>query len=707
MATRTLASTSTQRKNQVKEVHSQNTDTLPKIGKLAKTEHKLGTMPTDLAESQVLHFESEKSENETAGSYGQQEPKKNISTCSTTTKNFDEKIFSAKSKLNLGIMPTDLATCQLTQNSSEKSEIKSVVSPGQQELKNDNSTRSTTTEKIGQKNSFGSNLQPVQNEQRTVGKHMEQAENMQITAEVRKRPADSPPPAAVKHQNSSLTPLRTASGEAHQQHQEDNSDTEQLETMSDVEPASSDDEDESEFIDVVYENRKTKRARRKLAANPNTEKVTYQTTGQNHTNMETTYQADQQINMTLFMKADNLNIVAEIQRKPIAFQKCFDSTFGTPADLTLQYRNQCIKIECRTAQQYEDIKTCTHLMDLTVEVTEPRKRTLIQQRSSPAIYRVVIRNVNIEIEERDIVIATGAVNARRITTKPDSLGYRPKTRVVVLTFEEQPPQTVYIGYVKYPTEVYRDKPMRCNKCQLFCHTTGTCRNSATTCSYCGQNHEYTNCPSRSANQPPKCRNCSGQHSAASPECPIYLNVQNALDLRTRAGLTYRQALTSVTQQEQRPIRPSILLNKSQLHPTGTNHAKKTNLEPESQPNEIINQSTHEAMDQVLMHVAPALCNVFISFVNAISQLIATLPKNPQNDVVIEQLQEATRKFTSTPVTFTPPAPYKSLHLHKPHQQIEYADLSTISTSKPHTPEKATSTPNLQSLQEFPELTHGT
>jgi len=64
--------------------------------------------------------------------------------------------------------------------------------------------------------------------------------------------------------------------------------------------------------------------------------------------------------------------------------------------------------------------------------------------------------------------------------------------------------------------------LRCLNCQMFGHSTSTCRNP-TKCPHCAQNHTHADCKNTKAK---KCANCNKQHSAAYKGCNEYLKYSN-------------------------------------------------------------------------------------------------------------------------------------------------------------------------------------
>ena len=133
---------------------------------------------------------------------------------------------------------------------------------------------------------------------------------------------------------------------------------------------------------------------------------------------------------------------------------------------------------------------------------------------------------------------TGAVSARRLVKRVDEK-IQPTT-AVVLTFEEQPPAHVFIFEERFPTRDYIRPTTRCFNCQGWNHRQQGCRRPAR-CAQCGEQHKTSECKKGLENKP-KCANCKGDHSAASPQCPKYLQVREAWKVVANEKINYAEGL---------------------------------------------------------------------------------------------------------------------------------------------------------------------
>ena len=253
----------------------------------------------------------------------------------------------------------------------------------------------------------------------------------------------------------------------------------------------------------------------------------------------------------IFIKAKEIdtNIAQRATAHPIKFKTDFEQTFGKPLDLQIHHKNRCLKVLCANAHQHAELLQALFFMGIAIEASLPRNQpthrntgTSFGNTRQPQC-QAIIHNVPIELNINEIQFETEAVKAYRLTRI--GLNGREPTKSVILSFYETPPEFVKIGYLRLRTNPYIPNPIRCNKCQKMNHTTARCTKATSSCSYCAQNHEYANCDKRIQNQPPKCANCNGQHSAAFRGCPIYVEIKQALSIRTTEAISYKEALLKV------------------------------------------------------------------------------------------------------------------------------------------------------------------
>ena len=88
-----------------------------------------------------------------------------------------------------------------------------------------------------------------------------------------------------------------------------------------------------------------------------------------------------------------------------------------------------------------------------------------------------------------------------------------------------------------PAEVFveRHLPKRCFQCQVFGHTSTTCKRKSPVCANCGdKGHKAQEC----SKQVKRCVNCSGGHASYDKSCPVFienLTRANFLEINQKAS----------------------------------------------------------------------------------------------------------------------------------------------------------------------------
>jgi len=102
---------------------------------------------------------------------------------------------------------------------------------------------------------------------------------------------------------------------------------------------------------------------------------------------------------------------------------------------------------------------------------------------------------------------------------------------ILSTNSEQLPTYIRITGENQLTRVYpfKDKPMRCTKCQTYGHTVKRCNSSTSVCGKCSDNHPTDECTTENM----KCANCEGQHRAGSRDCPVRKKEDEILDIQAK------------------------------------------------------------------------------------------------------------------------------------------------------------------------------
>ena len=115
----------------------------------------------------------------------------------------------------------------------------------------------------------------------------------------------------------------------------------------------------------------------------------------------------------------------------------------------------------------------------------------------------------------------------RVKTKKN----KPTTTVKV-TSNTWPAPTTLKGETKYEVNPCKIPYLRCNFCQQHGHSTKECTNEIPRCSMCGFGHE--DCPVQKYRLNHKCSNYLGNHTAAYPHCPAFLEHKKTIDARNTA-----------------------------------------------------------------------------------------------------------------------------------------------------------------------------
>ncbi|XP_069976008.1 uncharacterized protein [Penaeus vannamei] len=101
---------------------------------------------------------------------------------------------------------------------------------------------------------------------------------------------------------------------------------------------------------------------------------------------------------------------------------------------------------------------------------------------------------------------------------------------------------VYVGYERVQVRLYIQKPMRCNGCQKFGHTSLRCIDKDTdrfTCGKCAGAHDTSTCN----RNPSKCANCGGSHQSGSAECSSLKKETEILAYMRGHDVSYLQAVS--------------------------------------------------------------------------------------------------------------------------------------------------------------------
>lgn len=252
---------------------------------------------------------------------------------------------------------------------------------------------------------------------------------------------------------------------------------------------------------------------------------------------------------------------------PISFRDEVIFRAGQPHKVDISFKNKQIKLIYDNYEQAQEALKITSLLDKPVRLETLSKEntsTFHQQQrqqdeSQYARYKkCVIRHVSTLLTEEEIKQELKVQQVTRMKKMDRNTGMLIPLPLAILTYnlDQQIPAKVTIGFLQYATEPYLPKPMRCNNCQRYGHSTKNCRKTTPTCSFCSETHTFENCPNKTDKNNAKCANCKGNHSAAFKGCPTYDVTNRALETRALEGLNYKEALLKVqtiTQNSNRPV----------------------------------------------------------------------------------------------------------------------------------------------------------
>lgn len=204
----------------------------------------------------------------------------------------------------------------------------------------------------------------------------------------------------------------------------------------------------------------------------------------------------------------------------------------------ISYSNEGIKYYTACRTDYDKLYTTLQNENIEFYSHEPRETKLLQIVVKRLPTSVDSQTLKEELEKLNFTIQ----HVRQMTAphqQSDGTYTRRNLPVWVVTLpNNELSQTIYqlkdINHHLVKIESYKSTPhiIQCHKCQGFGHTSKRC-NIETHCVKCGQNHFFSDCPSKGPTHPPKCINCQGQHTASYGQCPIQKEQRAALQLKLR------------------------------------------------------------------------------------------------------------------------------------------------------------------------------
>ena len=197
-------------------------------------------------------------------------------------------------------------------------------------------------------------------------------------------------------------------------------------------------------------------------------------------------------------------------------------------------------------------------------------------------YKAVATGVHQSINDEEIVEELAKSNVK--VNKVQRLKFKgTPTQKVVLDFDKEQDMRIalfsgiYFGRIRIRCEPFRSTPpvTQCYQCQGFNHVAKDCK-SKVQCMRCAGPHKSSECTEKDKDSfSPKCINCSGNHVAASRECPKFKEqfkkqtekvkarqekIQNSLIVR---GVSFSNIVKTNTEKVESTLSEKIQTNKKE------------------------------------------------------------------------------------------------------------------------------------------------
>ena len=197
-------------------------------------------------------------------------------------------------------------------------------------------------------------------------------------------------------------------------------------------------------------------------------------------------------------------------------------------------------------------------------------------------YKAVAIGVHQSINDKEIIEELAKSNVK--VNKVQRLKFKgAPTQKVVLDFDKEQDMRIalfsgiYFGRIRIRCEPFRSTPpvTQCYQCQGFNHVAKDCK-SKVQCMRCAGPHKSSECTEKDKDSfSPKCINCSGNHVAASKECPKFKEqfkkqtekvkarqekIQNSLIVR---GVSFSNIVKTNTDKVESTLSEKIQTNKKE------------------------------------------------------------------------------------------------------------------------------------------------
>lgn len=242
---------------------------------------------------------------------------------------------------------------------------------------------------------------------------------------------------------------------------------------------------------------------------------------------------------TIFIYGDNSAIPTN---NPISLKKEILSKISDKASVSeiKKTKRDVIILKTQKVETTREAIAISNIRQTQTKTNIPRNCTHSQFLMYDVDHETSLKDLYEDLWERDIY----ATEIQRFTKLTEN-GRKPTKTVKVTQIGFDIPDRVLACMQSFRTALYLPKPRQCSNCWLFGHSKNSCR-SKTTCRICAQQHEEKDCINSSN---PKCRLCSGDHSANDKKCEKYKEEVKILEFQAENHLAYDEAKRQVSSKE--------------------------------------------------------------------------------------------------------------------------------------------------------------
>jgi len=248
----------------------------------------------------------------------------------------------------------------------------------------------------------------------------------------------------------------------------------------------------------------------------------------------------------VYIKARDFDIAKEASKHPIKFKSMLTQNFGETGSVKLL--KNCVRVTYLSEKQKSTMINTKEWDGQIIDITESWSKhpgnfstSGVHPRSAHSV-RGIIFGVPCDLTVEQIAEEVKALSARRLERW--SNGQKEPTENVILTFQDDLPTHVVLGFIRRKVKPYVPLPLRCANCQRFGHHATKCHRKQR-CVRCGEEHDLESCPTKENPDQINCVNCKGQHSAAYRKCTRYQEVSQMLKVAVHEKISYRDALQKV------------------------------------------------------------------------------------------------------------------------------------------------------------------